>query len=967
MKLFRYIFFLLFYLFTFLPSQSRDYVTVKGDLTKTRIYTLDNGLKVYLSVNKETPRLQANIAVRTGSRNDPAETTGLAHYLEHLMFKGTKQFGVTDAVAEQPYLDDIEARYEHYRTLTDPEARRQAYHEIDSVSQLAARYFIPNEYDKLMSSLGSQGTNAYTSFDETVYVENIPSNEIENWAKVQTDRFQNMVIRGFHTELEAVYEEYNIHLTDDSDKEVNALFAKLFPTHPYGTQTTIGTQEHLKNPSITNIKNYFHRYYVPNNVAICMAGDFNPDEVIAIIDKYFGSWKRSETLSRPEYGVQPAITAIADTTVIGQQAENVWLGWRFAAGNTAQADTLDIISSVLANGKAGLFELNLEQTMKAKEVSAFCYPLADYSTFIIQGMPKDNQSLEELRALILEEIDKLKRGEFADDLLESVINNKKLEYLNSLDDNGSRATMMVEAFINNQKWEDVVARIERQSKMTKQQIVAFAQRHFGNNFVCVYKREGEDTTQKKIDKPAITAIPTNRDLQSQFLTDIAHAEVAPIAPQFMDFQRDLKDTKTKAGLPLLYKQNTTDDRFNLEFVYSFGEENLLDMHYAADYLGYIGTDKMSVSDIKQKFYKLACNYGISVVNDRTYVWMNGLNENLPKALALLEDLLQNAKADADSYGKYVDLVQKSREDNKKEQNSNFGALFEYGSYGPYNPTRNIISTDQLRQRDPQQLVDNLKRLRNMEQTVLYYGKWSEEQLSKMLAKYHKTQKKLQPVPAGKRYTLQTTPADEILIAPYDAKNIYMIQFHNENKTWNKDEEAVQDLFNEYFGGGMNTIVFQELRESRGLAYSAFARYSKPNRLADPESFFTYIISQNDKMMDCIRTFNQIIDTIPQSQTAFDIAKQSLTKSLESRRITRFNILSNYYMYKRMGYTADPKEAVYKALPSITLQDVVDFEQKNMARKPYRYIILGDEQQLDMEALEKIGPVKRLTTEEVFGF
>ena len=253
------------------------YEEVKGDLAKTRIYTLKNGLKVYLSVNKEEPRIQTYIAVRTGSKNDPAETTGLAHYLEHLMFKGTGKFGVTDSVAEAPLLADIEQRYEHYRTLTDPEERRAAYHGIDSVSQLAAQYFIPNEYDKLMAAIGAEGTNAYTSNDVTCYVEDIPSNEVENWARIQSDRFQNMVIRGFHTELEAVYEEYNIHLTDDTDKLFNALLAKLFPNHPYGTQTTIGTQEHLKNPSITNIKEYFRKWYVPNNVAICMSGDLDPD------------------------------------------------------------------------------------------------------------------------------------------------------------------------------------------------------------------------------------------------------------------------------------------------------------------------------------------------------------------------------------------------------------------------------------------------------------------------------------------------------------------------------------------------------------------------------------------------------------------------------------------------------------------------------------------------------------------
>ena len=967
MKTFKLLFLLPICLFFFLPITAQDYATVDGDPMQTRIYTLDNGLKVYLSVNKEKPRIQANIAVKTGSRNDPAETTGLAHYLEHLMFKGTNKFGVTDAAAEKPYLDDIEARYEVYRTLTNPEQRRKAYHEIDSVSQIAAQYFIPNEYDKLMAAIGANGTNAYTSNDVTCYVENIPSNEIENWAKVQSDRFQNMVIRGFHTELEAVYEEYNIGLASDMRKEYATIWKLLLPNHPYGTQTTIGTQEHLKNPSITNIKNYFNRYYVPNNCAICMAGDFDPDKVITILNKYFGSWKPSQSLSRPEYPAQPMLTEKKDTTIVGQEAENLMMAWLFKGSNDAQSDTLDVISEILANGKAGLIETNLEQTMKIQGASAFVYGLADYSGFIIYGQPKEGQSLDELKGLLLEEIGKLKRGEFSDDLLPSVISNKKLNYLNTLDNNYNRADIMVDAFINGQSWDDVVGQIDRQSKMTKQQIVDFANKYFGDNYACVYKQTGKDSTQVKIDKPVITAIPTNRDLSSQFLNEIKNGEVPPIEPQFMDFEKDLKDTKTKAGLPLVYKQNTTDDRFNLEFVYDFGDEDLLEMTYAADYLDYIGTDKMSIKEIKQKLYQLACNYGISVVDDRTYVWMNGLNENLPQALSLLEDVLQNAKADAESYSKYVELVQKARDDAKKEQNSNFGALFDYGSYGPYNPTRNIIPIDQLRQMDPQKLVDNLKRLRNMEQTVLYYGPMSKKELSQTLAKYHKTAKKLSPVPVGKEYTLQTTPTNEIIIAPYDAKNIYMIQFHNENKEWNKDEEAVQNMFNEYFGGGMNTIVFQELRESRGLAYSAYAHYSRPDRKNKPESFFTYIISQNDKMMDCIKTFNNILDTIPQSQAAFDIAKQSLTKSLQSRRITKFNILSNYFLCKRLGYTSDPGAAVYDALPSITLQDVVEYEKKNIANKPFKYIILGDEKELDIKSLEKIAPIKRLTTEEIFGY
>ena len=213
-------------------AQGYTYKSVPNDPMQTRIYTLKNGLTVYLSVNNEKPRIQTYIAVRTGSRNDPPETTGLAHYLEHLMFKGTTHFGTSNLEAERPYLDSIEARYEYYRTLTDPAQRKACYHAIDSLSQLAAQYNIPNEYDKMMASIGAEGTNAYTSNDVTCYVENIPSNEIDNWLKVESDRFQNMVIRGFHTELEAVYEEYNMGLAKDGNKLFTALMAKLFPTHP---------------------------------------------------------------------------------------------------------------------------------------------------------------------------------------------------------------------------------------------------------------------------------------------------------------------------------------------------------------------------------------------------------------------------------------------------------------------------------------------------------------------------------------------------------------------------------------------------------------------------------------------------------------------------------------------------------------------------------------------------------------
>ena len=951
----------------FLFSCNGKYETVKGDPLKTKIYTMDNGLKIYMTVNKDEPRLQTMIAVRSGGKNDPADNTGLAHYLEHIMFKGTTHFGTTDYEAEKVYLDDIEARYEEYRTLTDPEERRAAYHGIDSVSQLAAQYFIPNEYDKLMSTIGAEGTNAYTSEDVTCYIENSPSNEVDNWAKIQADRFQNMVIRGFHTELEAVYEEYNMGIAQDDRKAWEALSKLLFPTHPYGTQTTIGTQQHLQNPSITNIKNYFNKWYRPNNVAICMAGDFNPDEVIAIIDKYFGEWKPGDDVKQPEFPALAPITAPKDTTVYGLEAENLMLGWRFDRGNSLQIDTLEMIGAMLSNGTAGLIDLDINQQMAMLYAWGGSSTNRDYSSFIMGGSPRPGQTLEEAKDLLLAEIEKLKSGDFSDDLIPSVINNMKLNHYNSLESNQARAHMFVNSYILEKPWKQDVDYLDRMSGMTKEQIVAFANRHFGDNYVVVYKRQGVDDTQKKIDKPTITPIPANRDYVSDYVKEVQETEVPAIEPRFVDFKKDLTFGTTEANLPYIYVQNKENGRFILTFRYEFGDDSDLRYGLASQLIEYLGTDKLSNEEIKQQFYKLACNYFINVGPRNINITLRGLGENMPQALALLEEVIENAQPDPMVVEMCIQMLEKERLDAKSNQRNNFNALYQYGVYGPYNSQRNQISIKEMRQLDPQEMLDLLKNLKNYKHTVLYYGPMTADEMAAAVTENHKTLAELKDVPAGKHYEMQPTAENEILIAPYDAKNIYLRMIHNEQHPWNAEEAAVTALFNEYYGGGMNTIVFQEMREARGLAYNAYAAYIEPSYLDQPEYFFTHIITQNDKMMDAVGHFLEILNDMPESEQAFGVAKEALTKRLASQRTTKYGLINAWINAQNLGIDYDINKNIYEALPSLTLQDIAKFEKEQIANKPYRYVILGNEKELDMKAIEKMGTIKRLTTEEIFGY
>lgn len=644
------------------------------------------------------------------------------------------------------------------------------------------------------------------------------------------------------------------------------------------------------------------------------------------------------------------------------------LAWKFKGANDKESDVLDVIEDMLSNGKAGLMEVDLEQQMKLASAGAFVYGLHDYSAFILAGNPNKGQKLEEVRSLMLQEMAKLRRGEFDNDLLPSVIANKKLNFYRGLDSNDNRASIMVDAFINDEKWEDVAGKLERQSKLTKQDIVDFANKYLrDDNFICVYKQMGEDTTLKKIEKPAITPIPANREYESAFVKEIKNAQVPEIQPQFLDFKKDLTVGKTSRKLPLVYKQNTQDDLFNLVFRYEFGDEDDIRYSYAAQYLDYIGTDKKSVSAIKQAFYKLACNFSIAQSSKTLQISLNGLNENLPAALRLTEEILHHAKADKTSWNQFIDLIEKQQQDAKTNQMSNFSYLWDYSTYGAYNPTRNAIKTADLRKMDPQELVNLLGGLNNIEHTVAYYGPYSEKQLNALLAKEHKTAKKLAAVPEGKEYKMEEIKQNEIYIAPYDAKNIYLRSYQNTGKKSDVKDGALISLFNEYYGGGMNTIVFQELRETRGLAYNAGAAYYTPVRKDEKDYFMRHIITQNDKMMDCIHVFDEITDNLPQNEASFNLAKQNLMKSIQSRRVTKAGVINAYFNAKLMGIDYDVTKLYYEQLPSLTLQDITNFEKQNIVGKPYRMVILGDEKNLDMKSLEKIAPIKRLSQEEIFGY
>ena len=949
-----------------------DYKTYPNDPLGVREYTLDNGLKVFMSVYKDAPKVQTYIAVRAGSRNDPHETTGLAHYLEHMMFKGTQRLGTTDWEREKVLIQKIEDLFEAYRMFSDSTTRAAIYHMIDSLSYEASKIAVANEYDKAMTAIGSVGTNAFTSNDYTMYVENIPNNQIETWCEIQADRFQNLVLRLFHTELETIYEEKNMSLTKDGRKANEAMFAALFPHHPYGNQTTLGSQEHLKNPSMRNIRNFVATYYVPNNICISMAGDFNPDEAIRIIDKYWGNMKPGN-VPELKFEREKPITSVITRNVTGLDAENTMRAYRLDSGNGSRDAMLaELLEDVLNNGKCGLLDLNVNQQQCCMGAYAGSYILNDYGAFLFGGQPIKGQTLEQVQALFDEQVALVKQGKFDDWILDAAINNKKLAIMKRAESNNSRASQMAYAFVEHRSWGDVCNEINQLSKITKKDIVDFANRIFkDNNYVIINKLQGEPEPILKVSKPPITPIEVGRDNESQFLHEIKARQVTPIEPVFVDFSKDLTKRKLANGSEMLYVQNKENQTFNLIYRFDFGYRagqlgKTLDL--AADVLGYLGTSKHTPEQLKEEFYKLACNYSVGVTNENINVSISGLSENMTKAMALVEEIIADAQPNDQALQMLVGRILKSRENAKHNQQRCFSALANYGIYGDDSPTKDVLSEAQLKAMTCKQLTDALHGLFGYQHRVLFYGPESPEAIAQTVASIHQTPKKMQKAPANKKITPKAVGENTVYFVDYNANQTYMRE-HFRTEKFNTKSEAVMDIYNEYFGGSMNAIVFQEMREKRSLAYSVQSYYITPG---DKDGYFTnaaIIATQNDKLIDALTAFNELFDQMPVAEANFNMAKEAQISAIRTSRTTKFGIINRYLHYEHMGFDIKKNRAkiLYEAYPNVTMQDVVEFNHKFIRGQKKFYMCLGKEADMDFNALAKFGKVKKLTLEDIFGY
>jgi predicted Zn-dependent peptidase len=946
---------------TLTDKSGYPYEIVENDKTGVRTYTLKNGLQVFLAKNDDAPKIQTYIPVKTGSNNDPADNTGLAHYLEHMMFKGTSKLGSADWTTEKPLLEEISKLYELHKEEQNPDKKREIYVKIDEISQEASKYAIANEYDKAISSLGASGTNAHTWLDETVYKNTIPNNELEKWLKIEKERFSELTLRLFHTELESVYEEFNRAQDNDARLVNYELMEALFPKHPNGQQTTLGKSDHLKNPSMIAIHQYFDEYYVPNNYAIVLVGDLKFDETISLVDQYFGTLKFKE-LPKKDLIKEDPMTAIVERTVKSPSTPRLQMAWRSDSYGTKNAQLAEIIANILSNsGDSGLIDLNINQSKTALRAMAYQSSFKNYGSFSLVIVPRNDQTLEEAKNLLLEQIDLVKKGKFPDWLIPAIINDMKIQRLKSYETSDGLATTLYSTFISDRSWEQELNEINEFEKITKEDIVQFSKEFFKDNYVVIKKEKGVNDELIRVENPGITPIKLNREEQSVFLKEILANKSSDINPEFIDYNEAIRVEKI-GDKKVSFVENKYNDIAQVHFIFPFGSDHDSELSLATQVLQYLGTDHFSASQLTKEFFKLGISNDFRTSHDQLRISLSGLEENMAAGISLLKSWMQNAKSDQEVYEQNVNVILESREVAKKDKSRIMSALTNYAKFGQLSRMTDVVSAERLAEINSFEMTEKIKNLLQMPYEIFFYG----EDFSSF-KEYAKNFVEIEtlPIPSKKTYPEPVTEG-KVYFINYDMVQVEMSKVAKGSNVNLKNFGKV-NVFNEYFGRGLSSIVFQELRESKSLAYSAYVSYAANSELNHPDYVTTYIGTHPNKLSQAINSIDELMSNLPQISTQFDNAKKSALKQIAAGRVNRTNIFFNHLNLRKLGIDYDLRKDMFEEIENLTLDDLTHFYDSAMKPLIYNTAIMGKKENLDFSLLDQLGEIAEVTLEDIFGY
>ncbi len=955
---------------------------------KVEHYTLSNGLTVIIQEDHRLPKVQGFVATRAGSLNDPADATGLAHYLEHMLFKGTTEMGTTDWTKEKPHYDKIVALYDQLGQTKDKKQRAAIQQQINEESLAAAQYAIPNELTKMLDNIGGTAVNAYTTYDHTAYHSAFPSSQVERWLTIYSHIFMHPVFRSFQAELETVYEEFNMYSDRATEQLNDEVMKNLFKKTPYG-RPVIGYGDHLKNPSLTRLQEFYNTYYVPGNMVLVLCGDVDAAAVKPMIENTFGKWEAKPVAKE---------NVSAEDPFKGRELQKIKLGtydmirvnYRAANDSDKDALVLDICSSLLFNGQSGLLD---ELTMEAKVLQAVAingslkgsgifsmilvpnanayYEGQDLSTITTAEEYKNvRRQLDQARLKAINDGEKIlttqaKRladGDFPDWLLTSVKNTMINNYVRSQESISSRAQRLMRSFLATNDVKDYVNYIDRVNAIDKAEIMRVAKKYFGADYMVFQIAPGR-AKKDNIEKPGYKALEfPNAEKNSVFAESLYKMASPEQKISFIDFANDVKVSTLKNGTKLHYTPNPVNSIFSLTLRYGAGTEKIKLLNYI-QLLNAGAAGAWSARDFKARLAALNCTLSVMADESYTYVVLGGPDENFNRVLALLNSFVNGTNLSKTQVSRWAESLRYERKEELEEPAVISDALEQYVMYGEKSEYIDRLSIKELRQMKPNDIVNAFKDATQYEADIFYTGTLAQNQVTQQLQQTLKMAE--QPRKSdGLIIKERNKLTDNIVYLVNESSLQSQIGFFANGKVFELKDQPAITAFNQYFSSGFTGIVLQELRENRSLAYGAGAYYVRPALTGKPSYFTGGIQTQGDKTNVAVDAFMDLIRNMPQKADRLNNLKQYLKLSAVNRPDFRQYAMS-IDSWKQLGYTDDPLKTLLPQYESLTFDTITGFWSQEVKPLPIATMIVGNKKQMDTKGLQKYGKITELKTKDIF--
>ncbi len=927
---------------------------------------LSNGMKVWLNEDHSQPKVFGSVVVNAGAKDCP--NTGIAHYFEHILFKGTEEIGTVDYSAERPWLDSISVCYDQLSTTQDTAERHRIQQEINRLSQKAGEYAIPNEFNRLITRYGGTGLNAGTSWDFTYYHNSFTPQYIEQWCLLNSDRLINPVFRLFQGELETVYEEKNMYSDDMLSTALEKIMKEIFGTRPYA-YPVIGSTENLKNPRQSDMRSFYEKYYVASNMGLILCGDFDSDDIIPLLERTFGRIRCGEKPTRTPSPL-PDLTESRTATIKIPIPIIHAKGFIYKAPTDfdTDANAMDLAVSLLSNEKAGLLDsLNNEGVVMA--AMAIRESLNDAGICGIIIVPKILGSAKKAEKACLRQIDRLCAGEFSDKAFNSVKSEASLTAKQELETIDSRSMRMVTVMSSGHSWQEYLDKIHALDQLTKQDVVAAANHYFKAPSVSFKKKTGR-YPKDKISQPGYQPIiPRHRDAESAYAQRLKSLPATDYSPRLLDFDKDVNTTHLNDYCTLYSNENKVNDLFELTLSYNIGSISTPRISALPILLDIVGTDSLTRQQLGTALQQLGTKIGFDADSDHFTIKMTGFDKNFSASLSLLSHLMNHARPDRKSMKQLRNLLKAELNSFDEDNREILRALIEKTTYGTASVYLNQLNKKDVNALTGEDLLHIFEEALTRECIISYSGTLLTNQVATSIKDHLPVDRCAHPY---KDYSRDVMEYAEPIVYVYDTPNSRQTLFATYESVKplpSIEERAPMLLFSEYFGGGMSSILFQEVREFRSMAYSA-SSYSRgrPRIIAanSPLAFGAIVGTQGDKAMQAISLVDSLIRHMPISENNFERARQNNINSLSTNFPSFRDIGITIGNQRRLGYTTDSNAGWTAAFQATTLKDMETFYHSNIQHNERHraLLIVGNKKRLNMDELSNYGKVIELREKDI---